>query len=125
MLLLALQFGLHIIFGDISTACLHADMEKEYYAWPPKEYYPDRNIVWRLRKALAGLKDAPKALQYYFAELLQKLGGRRFKSDSNLYYFDVFNSYILVYVDDLMVVGLHVGELFKLVAAHVLLRPTG
>ena len=38
LLLIALQLGWRIILGDVSTAFLHAKLEKEFYVWPPKEY---------------------------------------------------------------------------------------
>ena len=85
VLLIALQFGYRIILGDISTAFLHAWLDYEVYVCPPKEYYPHRHVLWKPKRALYGLKNAPKAWQDYFAELLRELGGKRLMSAPNLY----------------------------------------
>ena len=125
LLLIALQFGFGIQLGDISTALLHAPLLGDFYVWPPKEYYPARDKPWKLKKALYGLRDAPKAWQEHFAEVLQDMGGRRFKSDSNLYYFSEYKCFMLVYVDDVMIVGLRARDLFTKMQEKVLLRETG
>ena len=87
MLLVALQFGFGIVLGDISTAFLHANMDYDFYVWPPKECHTGRDVLWKLKKALYGLKEAPRAWQEHFAEVLQIWGGKRLKADSTLYYF--------------------------------------
>lgn len=124
LLLIALQCGFSILLGDTSTAFLHAAVLTDYFVWPPKEYYPDGNVLWKLRKALHGMKGSPRAWQDYFADVLRDLCGRRFKSDANLYYFASHYCYMLVYVDDIMIVGKHTTDLFKGVDEKVLLRRT-
>ena len=114
-----------MILGDISTPFLHAGLQDDFYVWPPKEFYPDRTTVWKLKRALYGLRDAPRAWQEHFAQVLQDLGGKRFKSDANLYYFDNFQTYLIVYVDDLMLVGLQAEDLLRAIKEKVLLRQTG
>ena len=105
-----------ILLGDISTAFLHASLDYEFYVWPPKEYYPGQKVLWRLKKALYGLKEAPKAWQDHFAEVLLNLGGCRMKADANLYYFEDDVCWVLVYVDDLLIVGQTFNELFESIA---------
>ena len=68
--------------GDVSTAFLHALMIEEVFVWPPKEFYPEGKCLWRLKKAMYGLRQAPKLWQEHFAEVMTtKLGFRRCKSD--------------------------------------------
>lgn len=47
-------------FYDVSTAFLHADLQEEVYGKPPVEFYSGGGPVWKLRKAMHGLKTAPK-----------------------------------------------------------------
>ena len=54
--------------GDVSTAFLHAPIEKDHdgkqrdvYLWPPKEFCQQQDKIWRLKKAMYGLRSSPKA----------------------------------------------------------------
>ena len=51
--------------GDISVAFLHANAAtKDLYMWPPQEFYNDSwQTVWRLHKAMYGLRSSPSAWQ--------------------------------------------------------------
>ena len=74
-----------ITLGDVSTAFLHAAVSGEVFIWPPKEFYPDGKCLWKLKKAMCGLRQAPKLWQEHFAEVVTpKLGFRRCKSDPSL-----------------------------------------
>ena len=106
LLCMALARNWGITMGDVSTAFLHALMNEEVFVWPPKEFYPEGNCLWRLKKAMYGLRQAPKLWQEHFAEVMTtKLGIRRCKSDPNLYCHESGRLYVLAYVDDLLVVG--------------------
>ena len=63
--------------------------------------------VCRLRKALYGLKRAPRAWYSKIDSYLQQLGFEKSEGDSNLYYLvDGEDLIILVlYVDDLFIIG--------------------
>ena len=85
LLCMALARNWGITMGDVSTAFLHALMNEEVFVWPPKEFYPEGKCLWRLKKAMYGLRQAPKLWQEHFAEVMTtKLGFRRCKSDPNL-----------------------------------------
>ena len=56
LLTLAVAKGWHISIGDISTAFLHALVSEDFYVIPPLEFYPEGRTLWKLRKALYGLK---------------------------------------------------------------------
>ena len=127
LLCMALARNWGITMGDVSTAFLHALMNEEVFVWPPKEFYPEGNWLWRLKKAMYGLRQAPK-LQEHFAEVMTtKLGFRRCKSDPNLYCHESGRLYVLAYVDDLLVVG--TDEMRKSfmsqLSEEVLLKETG
>ena len=100
LLRMAMSRNWGITLGDVSTAFLHV------YVWPPKEFYPKGDCLWKLKKAMCGLRQAPKLWQEHFAEVMtSKLGFRRCKSDPNLYCHESGKLYVLAYVDDLLVVG--------------------
>ena len=128
LLCMALARNWGITMGDVSTAFLHALMNEEVFVWPPKEFYPEGNCLWRLKKAMYGLRQAPKLWQEHFAEVMTtKLGFRRCKSDPNLYCHESGRLYVLAYVDDLLVVG--TDEMRKSfmsqLSEEVLLKETG
>eukprot|EP00435_Cladocopium_sp_Y103_P052677 s349_g16.t1 len=111
---------------DISTAFLHAAAATaDLFMYPPAEFYNAFDqIVWRLNKAIYGLRSSPKAWKNHLAEVMQQLGQRRLVSEPNVYATLQGDAYILCYVDDLLFIGQQetVNKLFK---QHLLLRPTG
>ena len=120
--------------GDVSTAFLHAPIAKDHdgkqrdvYLWPPKELCPQQDKIWRLKKAMYGLRSSPKAGQDYLAEVLQKLSFVRLKSEPNVYTNATRDCYIMVYVDDLLVLGdkTAVDSTFEAIQKQVLLKHIG
>ena len=115
--------------GDISTAFLHAAVDDDFYVIPPLEFYPDGCTLWKLKKALYGLKRSPKLWQEHFASVMKKNGFRRVKSDPNLYVHETKQLYVLAYVDDLMFFGskpdveLSVADLQKDLLLKMTIRP--
>ena len=105
MLIMALTRNWCINLADVSTAFLHAPMTEDIFIWPPAEYYPDFKCLWKLNKAMYGLKQSPRLWQEHFAKVMAKLGFRRCKSDGNLYCHSSKQLYVLAYVDDLLIVG--------------------
>ena len=115
--------------GDISTAFLHAPItkEEEVYVTPPPEYYPNGDTLWKLKRAMYGLRTSPKAWQDHFAGQLQQCGLVRLKSDPNVYADYKHKVYVLVYVDDVFFFGPsdHVHDKIKALQEKVLLKLTG
>ena len=62
-------------------------------------------VLWKLRKAMYGLKQSPRMWQQHFASVAASLGFERLKSDSNLYFHPERRCYMLCYVDDLLIFG--------------------
>jgi len=104
---MALTFNWIVRTGDISTAFLHAKAATEdLFMFPPTGFYkPEDNIVWKLNKAIYGLRSSPKAWQNYPAETFQQLGMQRLTSEPNVFNTATGNAFILVYVDDLLFLG--------------------
>ena len=66
-----------IKFTDVSTAFLHAAVIGNIYVYPPETENLGPTKVWRLNKALYGLKSAPKAWTQHLASVLKSLGWER------------------------------------------------
>ena len=128
LLCMAMSRNWGITLGDVSTAFLHAPTSGEVYVWPPKEFYPNGDCLWKLKKAMDGLRQVPKLWQEHFADvMISHLGFRRCKSDPNLYCYESGKLYVLAYVDDLLVVGTDEmrKEFMSRLSEEVLLKETG
>ena len=94
---------------DVKTAFLHGAIKEEVYVEQPLgfEVQDQDTHVCRLKKALYGLKKAPKAWYKRIDSYLRKLGFTRSNDDPNLYFkVDREKPLILVlYVDDLFLTG--------------------
>ena len=115
--------------GDISIAFLHAKAATDdLFMFPPTEFYnPEDQVVWKLNKAIYGLRSSPHAWQKHLAETLQQLGMERLASEPNVFKTTAGNAFVLCYVDDLLFLGepTVVDKLFTDIQQHLLLRPTG
>jgi len=102
---------------DIKTAFLNGDLEEEVYVTQPPGFdNGDPNIVCRLHKALYGLKQAPRAWHKVLNEKLLSMGYEVSKSDAGVYikrHEDGELSYMLVYVDDLLIVAMGAEEIVQ------------
>ena len=127
LLTLAVARGWHITLADISTAFLHALVDGDVWVLPPVEYYPEGGVVWKLKRALYGLKNAPALWQTHLAATLEAQGFQRMKSDPNLYFHAGRKVYVLCYVDDLMLFGAKkdVDAIVASLQKELLLRITG
>ena len=129
LLTLSLNNNWTVRTGDISVAFLHAAAATDdLYMHPPTEFYnKEDGIVWKLNKAIYGLRSSPKAWQTHLAHVLQQLGLQRSTAEPNIYYTQQRSAYILVYVDDLLLLGDEevTNKIFAAIQQHLLLRPTG
>lgn len=92
---------------DVNNAFLNADLKEEVYLRQPAGMEDGTNRVYRLRRALYGLKQAPRTWEQELGAYLTQLGFKRTLSDSSLYYRhrDGERVYVLVYVDDLLLLS--------------------
>jgi hypothetical protein len=111
----AKDFEIHQV--DIKTAFLNGELEEEVYvSQPPGFENGDTNIVCRLKKALYGLKQAPRAWHKTLSDKLQTMGYTVCKSDAGVYIKTDEHgnkSYILVYVDDLLIMSKTISEILS------------
>jgi hypothetical protein len=104
---IAAQQRLDIQQIDVSTAFLNGELAEEVYVSLPS-IVPGSCRVWRLKKALYGLRQAAKAWNDKLTTELIELGWRQSGADPCLFYKGTFRDtvYFLVHVDDGIFVGM-------------------
>ncbi|CAN1749024.1 Retrovirus-related Pol polyprotein from transposon TNT 1-94 [Linum perenne] len=109
VLSIALSKGWSLRQLDINNAFLNGDLTEEVYMRQPKGFeHPHKpDHVCRLRKAIYGLKQAPRAWFTKLKTFLLTQGFRGCRSDTSLFVqiLPTHITYILVYVDDLIITG--------------------
>ena len=91
---------------DVKSAFLNGELEEEVYIEQPEGFQLSENTdyVCKLKKALYGIKQAPRAWYSRLDKYLQQAGFRKGSADNNLY-IKVSQGNILlieVYVDDII-----------------------
>ena len=76
-----------IAIGDVSTAFLHAPVSEPSYVVPPPMYYAEDKepTYWLLKKALYGLKNAPKSWTEHITMVLKEMGYVRMVAEESTY----------------------------------------
>jgi hypothetical protein len=97
---------MHIHMLDVKTAFLQGNLEETVYITQPPGYEEgDAGMACHLHKALYGLKQAPRAWHHRLHQELDSYGFKVSEADPSLYIYTgkEFNTYILVYVDDILI----------------------
>ncbi|CAE8734515.1 unnamed protein product [Polarella glacialis] len=86
--------------GDVSSAFLHAPLDADLpiFVRPPACVFQGR--YWKLRKALYGLRVAPRTFQLWYADQQKRLRLLRCKADPQLYYRQEDGSMHVTHADD-------------------------
>jgi histone deacetylase 1/2 len=94
---------------DISNAFLHGVLEETAYMRQPPGFEDSAhpNYVCKLHKSIYGLKQSPRAWYSRLSDMLHQLGFSAAKTDTSLFVFHQagITIYMLVYVDDIVVVS--------------------
>ena len=85
LLSLASSRGHRLRIGNFSTAFLHAPMDIETFVRPP-QVYAKQSAIWRLRKALYGMRRAPKLFFNLLHKILSELGMQSLRSEPTFYF---------------------------------------
>ena len=114
-------FDLHLEQLNVKTAFLHGKHEEEIYILQPEgfEEQGKENLVCRLTKSLYGLKQTPRCWYKRFDSFISSLGYYRLSSDHCTYYKRSGDSdfiILLLYVDDMLVVGPNKDQIQELKA---------
>ena len=92
---------------DVKNVFLNGELSEEVYMQPPHGLSVDSNKVFHLRHALYGLKQAPRAWFAKFSSTIFRLGYTASPYDSALFlhHTDKGTILLLLYVDDMIIVG--------------------
>lgn len=94
---------------DVQNTFLHGDLKETVYMSQPKGFidqeHPD--YMWRLKKAIYRLKQAPRTWFDKFSSFLLEFGFQCSFSDSSLFIYHRGSNviYLLLYVDDMILTG--------------------
>eukprot|EP00253_Pinus_taeda_P009788 PITA_09788 len=106
---LAASQGWNLHQMDAKTVFLHGSIKEEVYVEQPEgfEIHDRESHVCRFKKALYGMKQAPRAWYERIDSYLMKLGFTRSEADPNLYFMveDDKPLILVLYVDDLFLIG--------------------
>ena len=109
--------GWHLHQMDVKNAFLQGELEEEVYMIQPPgfESCVHPNAVFRLKKPLYSLKQAPRAWHSKITQYLHQVGFRMSKSDTSLYIRSESDNpiIIIIYVDDLVIGGPDLAEITK------------
>ncbi len=98
----AAVLGMEVVLADVSTAFLHAALPEPVYVRPPSNVRR-QGMVWRLSKALYGLRKSPQLFQEHFATRVGVLGWKRLVADAQVFVHP--RGWLMsAHVDDLLVV---------------------
>ena len=94
---------------DVTSAFLQGNcIEKEVYVKPPPEWNEGGDLLWKLRRCLYGLNDAPRAWYDRVVQIIVKFGGKASRYDSALFLWherDCLIGMTAVHVDDFVYCG--------------------
>lgn len=118
VLTLALSKGWNIRQLDVNNAFLNGCLHEEVYMEQPSGFeHRDKNLVCKLQKSLYGLKQAPRAWFEKLASTLCMFGFQSSLCDYSLFIriTPQHTTYILVYVDDILITGSSAREVQSLI----------
>ena len=115
---------------DISNAFLHGDLKELIYMEQPQGFTDIAlpHHVCRLRKSLYGLKQAPREWYHKLSSQLLRLSFTGSKTDTSLFFLNTGPIYVLIYVDDILILGpssTQIGALVKSLSELFTLRDLG
>jgi hypothetical protein len=104
---------------DVKTAFLHGDLEEGIYMDQSEDFVPRKeDYLCRLKKSLYGLKQSPRQWYKRFDSFMISNDFQRSQYDSCIYLKFVNGSptYLLLYVDDMLIVAKSMKEIAALKA---------
>lgn len=106
---LAGSHGWEVHHLDVKTAFLHGELKEEVFITQPEGFVvsEEEQKVYKLKKALYGLRQAPSAWNIKLNQILRSLSFRRCSKEPSLYRRESNREMLIVvvYVDDLLVIG--------------------
>ena len=110
VLALAASLDLEVEQMDVKTVFVHGDLEEKIYMEQPEGFVVNRkeNHVCKLRKILYGLKQALRHWYLKFESAIKNQGYKKTSSDHCVFFQKFFDDdflILLLYVDDMLIVG--------------------
>ena len=112
ILLMSQIHSWEIAVSDIASAFLNTPVDPSkppIYVQAPREIQYSEPTVWRLKRQLYGLRDAPKSWQAHFSQIMIRKGMTQMKSDSCTFLKKDQDGHVqlvvMAYVDDLVISG--------------------
>jgi len=103
---------------DVKTSFLHGDLEEEIYMehLEGSKVKDKENLVCKLRKSLYGLKQTPRQWYKKFETFMDEQGYSKMTEDNCVFIkrFDSDFIILLLYVDDMLVIGKDIGNITTL-----------
>ena len=108
---------------DIKNAFLHGNLKEEIYMEIPPGYegFNNKGKVCKLKRALYGLKQSPRAWFGRFTETMKLLGYKQCNGEHTLFFktqSEGLITILIVYVDDIIITGNNFPEI-KLLEKHL------
>lgn len=114
---LAASHGWEIHHLDVKTAFLHGELKEKVYVAQPEgfEVKGSEEKVYKLNKALYGLRQAPRAWNNKLNRILMELQFKKCSKEPSVYRKEVGEHLLVigVYVDDLFVTGTNLDVINK------------
>lgn len=98
---------------DAKNAFLNGKLKYDIYFDPPEGCNMKKNYIWKLNKALYGLKNAPLIFYQTLSEVLFKSGFKSSHLDQCILYNEKLQVYIAMYVDDLLIFSKYQENIIK------------
>lgn len=129
--LMAALNGLDILAGDIQNAFLEAPTKEKIFFYAGSEWGANEGRVIKVVRALYGLKSSALQFRNHLAETLgNKLGFKSSLADPDLWYKPIvsadgfeYYSYILVYVDDLLIIDKEPKAFMEMIKTSFTVKP--
>ena len=105
---------------DVNNAFLQGHISENVYMSQPPRFVDKDNpsYVCKLNKSIYGLKQAPRAWYHELKTFLLQFGFQNSYADTSLFVFhaDSHTMYLLVYVDDLILIGENATKVNQFIA---------
>ena len=113
---MTVYYGWYIEQMDVVTAFLYKKIDGVIYVKMPHKFSIP-SIVYRLNKALYGLKQSPRIWQETLNTTFKALSFRRLYNDYALYINNSTDTFVGIYVDDLLIFGADLAFIKELKAS--------
>ena len=129
--LIAALNGLDILAGDIQNAFLEAPTKEKVFFYAGEEWKSNKDRVVVVVRALYGLKSSALQFRNFLADILSnRMGFTSSLADPDLWYKPAtkkdgseYYSYILVYVDDVLIIDEAPKQFMEMIQVDVTVKP--